>query len=82
MSTPKTQINWKDTEEQALREVGVPRGSGLGRFLIGQRRINANFVKAIRLITEADPNNPKLQQAAKLVAEVPGRIPPGCSDPG
>jgi hypothetical protein len=83
MATPETKIDWNETEERALREVGATRESGLGKLVIGQRDINAKLFKAITLILEAiaDPNNPNLQKAADLVKEVPGRIPPGCSDP-
>ena len=83
MATPETKIDWAKTEEEALREVGATRESGLGKLVIGQRDINARFFKAITLILEgiADPNAPSLQKAKDLVDLVPGRIPPGCSNP-
>lgn len=83
MATPETEIDWAQTEEEALRTVGVTRESGFGKFIIGQREINARFFKAITLILEgiADPNAPSLKKAKALVDVVPGRIPPGCTNP-
>lgn len=83
MATPETKIDWAKTEEEALREVGATRESGLGKLVIGQREINARFFKAITLILEtiADPNDPNYQKAKDLVDVIPGRIPPGCANP-
>jgi hypothetical protein len=82
MATPEKSL-WKKDNDAVLQEMGFTGDAFLRELVIGQREINGRFYQAMKLILEAiaDPNNPDLQKAKDFIDVVPGRIPPGCSDP-
>ena len=82
MATPE-KSSWKKDNDSVLQEMGFTGDAFLRELVIGQREINGRFYQAMKLILEAiaDPNNPKIREAQVFIDVVPGRTPPGCSDP-